>query len=154
VNPLICIRGSASPGHSYPMTPLGVKNAGESPMQVTYSANPGAAMAWLKVSPVEILPGESASIPVTLAVPPDAGPGENYVILTAGGARFDVRFSVGVAPPQQCVAAGYESSRGDRLAGVLVADRSRGDRPGGLLGTQEAGRKRVNSPMGGGLFSH
>ena len=84
MNPLICIQGSASPGHSYPMTPLSVKNTGDSPLQVTYSANPATAMAWLKVSPVEILPGESASIPVTLAVPPDAGPGENYVILTAG----------------------------------------------------------------------
>ena len=57
MNPLICIQGSASPGHSYPMTPLSVKNAGESPMQVTYSANPAGAMAWLKVSPVEILRG-------------------------------------------------------------------------------------------------
>jgi hypothetical protein len=44
VNPLICIQGSASPGHSYPMTPLHVKNAGDSPMEVTYSANPG--MPW------------------------------------------------------------------------------------------------------------
>jgi uncharacterized membrane protein len=112
VNPLICIRGSASPGHSYPMTPLSVKNAGHSPMQVTYSANPADAMSWLKVSPAEILPGESASIPLTLAVPPNAGSGENYVILTAGGARFDVRFSVGVAPPPECVAAGYASPSG------------------------------------------
>jgi uncharacterized membrane protein len=84
VNPLICIRGSASPGHSYPMTPLYLKNAGDSPMVVTYSANPGNAMKWLKVSPVEILPGESATIPVTLMVPSNAGPGEDYVILTAG----------------------------------------------------------------------
>ena len=85
VNPLICIRGSASPGHSYPMTPLNVKNTGDSPMEVTYSANPGYAMTWLKVSPVEILPGESATIPVTLVVPSNAGSGEAYVILTAGG---------------------------------------------------------------------
>jgi hypothetical protein len=112
VNPLICIRGSASPGHSYPMTPLHVKNAGDSPMEVTYSANPGYAMTWLKVSPVEILPGESASIPVTLAVPSNAGSGEAYVILTAGGARFDVRFSVGVSPPRECVAAGYKPPQG------------------------------------------
>jgi len=119
VNPLICIRGSASPGHSYPMTPLGVKNAGGSPLEVTYSANPAAAMGWLKVSPVEILPGQSASIPVTLAVPAGAGPGENYVILTAGGARFDVRFSVGVAPPPECVAAGYDSSGGTGSLGFL-----------------------------------
>ena len=112
VNPLICIRGSASPGHSYPMTPLHVKNAGDSPMQVTYSANPGYAMTWLKVSPVEILPGESASIPVTLAVPSNAGSGEAYVILTAGGARFDVRFSVGVPPPRECVAAGDKPPQG------------------------------------------
>ena len=80
------------------MTPLNVKNAGDSPLEVTYSANPGYAMAWLKVSPVEILPGESASIPVTLVVPSNAGSVEGYVILTAGGARFDVRFSVGVSP--------------------------------------------------------
>jgi len=112
VNPLICIRGSASPGHSYPMTPLNVKNAGDSPMEVTYSANPADAMTWLKVSPVEILPGESASIPVTLAVPSNAGSGENYVILTAGGAHFDVWFSVGVSPPRECVAAGYEPPQG------------------------------------------
>ena len=51
MNPLICIRGSASPGHSYPMTPLNVKNTGDSPMNVTYSANPADAMTWLKVSP-------------------------------------------------------------------------------------------------------
>jgi len=112
VNPLICIRGSASPGHSYPMTPLHLKNTGDSPMQVTYSANPGDAMAWLKVSPVEILPGQAATIPVTLVVPSHAGSGENYVILTAGGAHFDVRFSVGAPPPPQCVAAGYKPAPG------------------------------------------
>jgi hypothetical protein len=112
VNPLICIRGSASPGHSYPMTPLNVKNTGDSPMEVTYSANPAHAMTWLKVSPVEILPGESASIPVTLVVPSNAGPVEAYVILTAGGAHFDVRFSVGVPPPRECVAAGYKPPSG------------------------------------------
>jgi hypothetical protein len=37
-------------------------------MEVSYSANPEYAMSWLKVSPVEILPGESASIPLTLVV--------------------------------------------------------------------------------------
>ena len=112
MNPLICIRGSASPGHSYPMTPLSLKNTGDSPMEVTYSANPGDAMSWLKISPVEILPGETASVPVTLVVPSTAGSGENYVILNAGGAHFDVRFSVGVPPPQECVAAGYTSPAG------------------------------------------
>ena len=112
MNPLICMRGSASPGHSYPMTPLHLKNTGNSPMQVTYSANPGDAMAWLKVSPVEILPGEAATVPVTLAVPPNAGPGESYVILTAAGAHFDVRFSVGVPPPAECLAAGYKPAPG------------------------------------------
>ena len=112
MNPLICIQGSASPGHSYPMTPLNVKNTGDSPMEVTYSTNPGYAMTWLKASPVEILPGESASIPVTLAVPSNAHSGEAYVILTAGGAHFDVRFSVGVSPPPECVAAGYKSPQG------------------------------------------
>ena len=145
VNPLICIRGSASPGHSYPMTPLHVRNTGDSPMEVTFSANPADAMTWLKVSPVEILPGESASIPLTLVVPSNAGPGESYVILTAGGVHFDVRFSVGVPPPRECLAAGYKPSPGNQPAGVLVADRSRGDRPRGLLGTEQAGRKSVNS---------
>jgi hypothetical protein len=77
-------------------------------MEVTFSANPGDAMTWLKVSPVEILPGESASIPLTLVVPSNAGPGEDYVILTAGGIHFDVRFSVGVPPPRECLAAGYK----------------------------------------------
>jgi hypothetical protein len=94
------------------MTPLYVKNTGASPMEVTYSANPGEAMRWLKVSPVEILPGESASIPLTLVVPSSAGPGESYVILTAGGTRFDVRFSVGVPAPRECVAAGYKPPPG------------------------------------------
>ena len=112
MNPLICIRGSASPGHSYPMTPLHLSNTGDSPMEVTFSANPGNAMSWLKVSPVEILPGESASIPLTLAVPSNAGPGENYVILTAGGTQFDVRFSVGVPAPRECIAAGYKPPPG------------------------------------------
>ena len=90
------------------MTPLYVQNTGDSPMEVTYSANPGYAMSWLKVSPVEILPGESARIPLSLVVPSNAGPGEDYVILTAGGTQFDVRFSVGVPPPRECLAAGYE----------------------------------------------
>jgi hypothetical protein len=112
VNQLICIQGSASPGHSYAMTPLSVKNAGDSPMEVTYSTNPADAMTWLKVSPVEILPGQSASIPVTLVVPSNADSGESYVILTAGGAHFDVRFSVGVPPPSECVAAGYKPPQG------------------------------------------
>jgi hypothetical protein len=94
------------------MTALYVKNTGDSPMKVTYSANPGDAMTWLKVSPVEILPGESASIPVTLVVPSNAGPGESYVILTAGGTHFDVRFSVGVSPPRECLAAGYKPPPG------------------------------------------
>jgi uncharacterized membrane protein len=119
VNPLICIRGSASPGHSYPMTPLYVRNTGDSPMEVTFSANPGDAMTWLKVSPVEILPRESASIPLTLVVPSNAGPGEDYVILTAGGTRFDVRFSVGVSPPRECVAAGYKPPPGSSSLGFL-----------------------------------
>ena len=112
MNPLICMRGSASPGHSYPMTPLHLTNTGDSPIHVTYSANPADAMAWLKVSPVEIPPREAASIPVTLAVPPNAGSGENYVILTAAGAHFDVRFSVGVSPPPECLAAGYKPPPG------------------------------------------
>jgi hypothetical protein len=119
VNPLICIRGSASPGHSYPMTPLYVRNTGDSPMEVTFSANPGDAMTWLKVSPVEILPGESASIPLTLVVPSNASPGEDYVILTAGGIHFDVRFSVGVSPPRECVAAGYKPPQGNSSLGFL-----------------------------------
>jgi hypothetical protein len=101
------------------MTPLHVKNTGDSPMEVTFSANPGAAMTWLKASPVEILPGESASIPLTLVVPPDAGPGESYVILTAGGVRFDVRFSVGVSPPRECIAAGYKAPQGNSSLGFL-----------------------------------
>jgi hypothetical protein len=90
------------------MTSLYVRNTGDSPMEVTFSANPGDAMTWLKVSPVEILPGESASIALTLVVPSNAGPGEDYVILTAGGTHFDVRFSVGVSPPRECLAAGYK----------------------------------------------
>jgi len=108
VNPLICIRGSASPGHSYPMTSLYMRNTGDSPMRITFSVNPGYAATWLKVSPVEILPGESASIPLTLVVPSNAAPGEDYMILTAGGTNFDVRFSVGVPPPRECLAAGYK----------------------------------------------
>jgi hypothetical protein len=108
VNPLICIRGSASPGHSYPMTPLHVRNIGGAPTQVPFSVNPGDATTWLKVTPVEILPGKSASVPLTLVVPSNAVSGEDYVILTAGGTHFDVRFSVGVSPPRECLAAGYK----------------------------------------------
>ena len=119
VNPLICIQGTAAPGHSYPMTPLNLKNAGNSPMEITYSANPADGMTWLKVTPVEIPPGASASIPVTLVVPSSAPSGENYVILTAGGAHYDVRFSVGVSPPDECVAAGYEPSQGTSSSAFL-----------------------------------
>ncbi len=112
MNPLICVQGSASPGHSYPMTPLTVKNTGDSPVKVTYSVNPEDAATWLQVAPVEIPAGESASIPVTLAVPATAGSGEDYMILTAGGTHFDVRFSVGVPPPSQCPAAADKPASG------------------------------------------
>jgi MYXO-CTERM domain-containing protein len=77
-------------------------------MQVSFSANPGDAIAWLKASTVKIPPGQSANIPLTLAVPKDAASGESYVILTAGRTSFDVRFSVGVPAPRQCLAAGYK----------------------------------------------
>jgi hypothetical protein len=112
VNPLICIRGSASPGHSYTMTPLHVKNAGNTPLEVAFSVNPSDATTWLKASPVKILPGQSASVPLTLVVPPNAKPGENNVTLTAGGTQYDIRFSVGVPPPAECVAAGYTAPSG------------------------------------------
>src|ERR1700751_2598734 len=112
VNPLICIRGSASPGHSYPMASLYMRNTGDSPMEITFSTNPADAMTWLKASPVEILPGESATIPLTLVVPSNAAPAEHYVILTAGGTHFDVRFSVGVPPPRECLAAGDKPHQG------------------------------------------
>ena len=108
MNPLICIRGSASPGHSYPMTPLHVKNTGHSPAEVSFSVNPQDAATWLQVSPVEIPAGKSANVPLTLVVPSPAASGEDYVILTAGGTHFDVRFSVGVPAPRECIAAGYK----------------------------------------------
>src|SRR2546423_11637162 len=132
-NPLICIRGSASPGHSYPMTPLNVKNTGDSPMNVTYSANPADAMPWLKVSPVEILPGESASIPVTLAVPSNAGSGENYVILTAYGGPLAARVSVGGPPPPPRVPARGKTPPRTNPFVFFLADISLGERPPGLL---------------------
>ena len=112
MNPLICIRGSASPGHSYTMTPLAVKNAATSPVDVTISVNPASAATWLKASPVRIPPGKSASIPLTLVVPPDAGHGQDSLVLTAGGTRFDVRFSVAAPPPPECAAAGYQAPAG------------------------------------------
>jgi hypothetical protein len=90
------------------MTPLYVKNAGVSPTEVTFSVNPADATTWLEVSPVKILPGESASVPLTLVVPSNAASGEDYVILTVGKTHFDVRFSVGVPPPRECLAAGYK----------------------------------------------
>ncbi len=76
---------------------------------ITVSVNPANAITWLKVSPVEIPPGKSASVPLTLMVPSNAPSGESYVILTAGGHHFDVRFSVGVPAPAECVAAGYKA---------------------------------------------
>jgi uncharacterized membrane protein len=120
MNPLICIRGSASPGHSYPMTPLHVKNTGNSPSNVTVSVNPASAATWLRVSPVKVLPGESAAVPLTLVVPSNAVPGESYVILTAQGTHFNVRFSVGVSAPRECVAAGYKDPPATSSSGVLL----------------------------------
>lgn len=119
MNPLVCIRGSASPGHSYPMTPLHVTNTGASPEKIVLSANPGDALAVLKVSPVTIAPGHSASIPLTLVLPKDAATGQSYVILTAGHTNFDVRFSVGVPAPRQCVAAGYKPLPASRSPWLL-----------------------------------
>jgi hypothetical protein len=107
VNPLICIRGSASPGHSYTMTPLHVKNAGNAPMEVTFTVNPADATTWLKIPAVTIPAGQSAGIPLTLVVPPNAPSGQDTVLLTLAGSHFDVRFSVGTSPPPACLAAGY-----------------------------------------------
>src|ERR1700761_1099075 len=111
-NPLICIRGSASPGHSYTMTPLQVKNAGAAPAKVTFSVSPASATAWLKASPVTIPAGQSASVPLTLVVPSDAASAQHKVILTAGGTNFDIEFSVGGPPPPACLAAGYQAPAG------------------------------------------
>ncbi len=119
MNPLVCIRGSASPGHSYPMTPLHVTNTGTTPEKIVLSANPGDALAVLKAPPVTIAPGRSASIPLTLAVPKDAATGQSYVILTAGHTNFDVRFSVGVPAPRQCVAAGYKAPSDSHSTALL-----------------------------------
>ena len=119
MDPLICIEGSASPGHSYPMTPLNLVNMGKSPVEITYSANPAAALAWLHAPSVEIPAGGSASIPLTLVVPADAGSGENYVILNAGGVQFDVRFSVSAPAPAQCVTAGYNHPSGTSVPTLL-----------------------------------
>jgi hypothetical protein len=94
------------------MTPLYVKNAGGSPTEVTFSVNPADATTWLKVSPVTIPPGESASVPLTLVVPSNAASGEDHVILTVGKTHFDVRFSVGVPAPRECLAAGYKPDPG------------------------------------------
>jgi hypothetical protein len=94
------------------MTPLHVKNAGGSPTKVTFSVNPADATTWLKVSPVEILPGQSARVPLTLVVPSNAASGEDHVILTVGKTHFDVRFSVGVPPPRECLSAGYKPDPG------------------------------------------
>jgi hypothetical protein len=94
------------------MTPLHVKNAGSSPTEVTFSVNPADATTWLKISPVKILPGESASVPLTLVVPSNAASGEDHLILTVGKTHFDVRFSVGVPPPRECLAAGYKPAQG------------------------------------------
>jgi hypothetical protein len=94
------------------MTPLHVKNAGGSPTVVTYSVNPASATPWLKIAPVKILPGESASVPLTLVVPSDAASGEDHVILTVGKIHYDVRFSVGAPAPAECVAAGYKPAPG------------------------------------------
>jgi len=120
MNPLICIQGSASPGHSYPMTPLHVKNAGYSPAKVSYAVNPAGAETWVRVSSMEIPAGKSANVPVTLVVPPQAVPGEDYVILTAAGTNFDVRFSVSVPAPRQCVAAGYKSETATHSSAALL----------------------------------
>jgi hypothetical protein len=101
------------------MTPLHVTNTGASPEKIVLSANPGDALAVLKISPVTIAPGQSASIPLTLAVPKVAATGQSYVILTAGRTNFDVRFSVGVPPPRQCVAAGYKPLPASRSPWLL-----------------------------------
>ena len=119
MDPLICIRGSASPGHSYPMTPLYVKNAGGSPTEVTFSVNPADATTWLQISPVKIPPGKAASVPVTLVVPSNAASGEDHVILTVGKTHYDVRFSVGVPAPRECLAAGYKPVSGTSPPVVL-----------------------------------
>jgi hypothetical protein len=53
-------------------------------------------------------PRESASIPLTLVVPPNAGPGEDYMILTAGGPPSTSGSASGSPAPRECVAAGYK----------------------------------------------
>ena len=85
MNPLVCIRGSASPGHSYPMTPLRVTNTGAAPEKIVLSANPGDALAVLKAPRWTIAPGRSASIPLTLVVPKTAASGAKLRDPDGGG---------------------------------------------------------------------
>jgi len=85
VNQLICIRGSASPGHSYPMTPLYVKNTGGFPDGGLVLGQSGVCDVVAEGFPGRNPPRGICQHPADPGGPPNVGPGEDYMILTAEG---------------------------------------------------------------------
>ena len=133
------LAGAAHAGGQYALPPVYVVNTGTEPEAITIgvervSAGSGHTVppAWIAVppGPVRLSHGQSATIPLTLHVPPGAAPGRYFsdvvahgsAALTDGGASFGVAaataldFTVAPGP----AAAGWFSVPGWLLPYVVV----------------------------------
>lgn len=138
-----CLPVTAQPGHSYPLGDVSVEDTGSGGESVSLTVTPVTAgpvahlaqvpPSWVTFgsSPASLGAGQSASVPVTLAVPAGAAPGpyESSILASAGGTPASgpggqVRFGAGATtrivftvgpspvPPPPCDALDLAQSTG------------------------------------------
>ena len=95
----VCYAGIAHPGHSYSMSDSYWVNSGTEPETIVIHVDPPAGAYWIRMkeNSITLNPGQAASIPVTLYIPPGAAQGIYGAKLVANsGAEEKVLFGVGV----------------------------------------------------------
>jgi len=95
----VCYAGIAHPGNSYSMSDSYWVNSGTEPETIVIHVDPPAGSYWIRMKENSIIlnPGQAASIPVTLYIPPGAAKGIYEAKLVASsGAEENVLFGVGV----------------------------------------------------------
>jgi hypothetical protein len=95
----VCYSGITHPGHSYSMSDSYWVNSGTEPEMIVIHVDPPAGAYWIRMkeNSITLNPGQAASIPVTLYIPPGAARGIYEAKLVASsGAEENVLFGVGV----------------------------------------------------------
>ncbi len=94
----VCYPGAAHPGHSYSMSDSYWVNSGTESETIVIHVDPPAGAYWIRMkrNSITLNPGQAASIPVTLYIPPGAARGIYVAKLVASsGAEENVLFGVG-----------------------------------------------------------